>query len=104
VIDQRRGELRAQDLARLEIVGKPAQHAAELTAFGADRDQAAVELGEGTREARQCGRQRLAGGDLLANRRKHARRARLIGLLGDGGKGLVERHAGRNQRRELARQ
>ena len=40
----------------------------------------------------------------VANRGEHARRARLVGLLGDGGERLVERHAGRDQRRELARQ
>ena len=76
-IDERERELLPQRLARLEIVGEPREHLGQPPGLGADGDQAAIELREGARIARQRGCERLARGDLRrAARRRASPRAR----------------------------
>ena len=67
-----------------EVVRQPRQYAAQLTALGTDRDQAAVQLRERPGEPRQCAGKRFTCGDLLADCAEYAHGAGVIRLLGNG--------------------
>ena len=102
-IDQREHDLLPQRLARFEIVGQARQHVGEPSGFRAGADQSAIQRRKRPRVPRQRRRQRFAGSQLRAHGRDDLRGARVVGLLGDGGQRLVERHARLHERGELAR-
>ena len=103
-IDERRRELLPQRLPRLEVVGKPRQHVAEASAVGTRADEAAVERREAARKVRERRGQRLARRDVPAERFDDLRDPRSVGLLGHGGKRLVDGHARLRQRGPLPRE
>ena len=92
-IDQRQHDLLAQRFAGLEIIGQPREHIRQAPRFGPGAHQSSVQRRERAREARKRCLQRFSGGQLHAQRHDDARGARIVGLLGNSGERLVERHA-----------
>ena len=102
-IDERERKLLSQHLSGFEIVREPGQDPAELPRLGADRNETPIKIREGSRKPRHRGRERLASRDLVADRFQEPRRAGMIGLLGQRGQRLVERHSRCDQCRHLPR-
>ena len=57
---------------RLEVIGEPREHVGQPPGFGADGDEPAIEIGKRPRPARERAGERLAGGDLRAQRGERA--------------------------------